>query len=330
MFGDWGDRSLNRGAEDLNAGADLGTTLGSDLRENNDPHVGIAVDRKKPNAIPGHNERMMSTPVSLETFVGAPIDALKQDGIVFYEGAYDVGQIIPLHVHAEPILSLVLAGEGVEEVGSRRRPLAPQDLLFTPSHAPHGYRFGVKGHWFNIQLSDDWLARKTDGQRPLPATAEIVRGNAASVWAARVRSELRIRDSVSSLAIDGALTLMIAELARMREDGAPTRPRWLRRVEEAINATSAAPLSMDELSRIAGVHPRHLLRTFRKYHGTTVGSYVRHLRLQQARVAIATSNHPLAMVALDAGFADQSHFTRVFRKAYGETPSEYSRSFRSR
>ena len=272
----------------------------------------------------------MATPVSLETFVGPPVHALTHDGIAFYDNAYHAGHVIPLHVHAEPVLSLVLAGEGVEEVGSRTRALAAQDLLFTPSHAPHGYRFGVKGQWFNIQLSDDWLARKTDGQRALPATAQIIRGNAASVWAARVRSEVRLRDSVSNLAIEGAMILMIADLARLRDDGAPTRPRWLNRVEETINATSAAPLSMDELSTIAGVHPRHLLRTFRKYHGTTVANYVRQRQLQQARVAIATSQHPLAMVALDAGFADQSHFTRAFRKAYGETPAEYSRSFRSR
>lgn len=272
----------------------------------------------------------MSSPVSLETFVGAPIHALTHDGIAFYEADYNVGHVIPLHVHAEPILSLVLAGGGVEEVGTRTRPLVAQDLLFTPSHAPHGYRFVVKGQWFNIQLSDEWLARKTDGQRALPANAQIVRGNAASVWAARVRSEVRLGDSVSNLAIDGAMTLMIAELARVPDDGAPTRPRWLHRVEEAINATCAAPLSMDELSKIAGVHPRHLLRTFRRHHGTTVANYVRQRQLQQARVAIATSSHPLAMIALDAGFADQSHFSRAFRRAYGETPAEYSRAFRSR
>ena len=87
----------------------------------------------------------MSTPVSLDTFVGPPVHAITQDGIAFYDNAYGVGHVIPLHVHAEPVLSLVLAGEGVEEVGSRTRALAPQDLLFTPSHAPHGYRFGVKG-----------------------------------------------------------------------------------------------------------------------------------------------------------------------------------------
>ena len=75
----------------------------------------------------------MSTPVSLETFVGPPVHALTHDGIAFYDNAYHAGHVIPLHVHAEPVLSLVLAGEGVEEVGSRTRALAAQDLLFTPS-----------------------------------------------------------------------------------------------------------------------------------------------------------------------------------------------------
>ena len=43
---------------------------------------------------------------------------------------------------------------------------------------------------------------------------------------------------------------------------------------------------------------------------------------------IATSKRPLSMIALDAGFADQSHFTRVFRQAYGQTPGQYARSLR--
>jgi AraC-like DNA-binding protein len=70
------------------------------------------------------------------------------------------------------------------------------------------------------------------------------------------------------------------------------------------------------------------LRTFRRYHGTTVAQYVRQRQLQQARVALATSKQPLATIALDAGFSDQAHFTRVFRHTYGETPGAYARSAR--
>jgi AraC family transcriptional regulator len=270
----------------------------------------------------------MPTLVTLETFVGAPLHIHAGGAVQFHETSYTSGHVIPSHAHAEAVISLVLAGEGVDDGDSGTRPLGAQDVLFTPSYVPHGYRFGNSARWFNIQMSDSWLERVTDGGRHLPKNAEVLKGHTAAVWMARVRSEAQLRDSVSSMAIDGAMILMLAELARTRDAGAATRPRWLRRVEEAIDASFAAPPPMEELAALAGVHPRHLLRTFRRYHGTTVAQYVRQRQLQQARVALASSKEPLAMIALDAGFSDQAHFTRVFRHTYGETPGEYARSAR--
>jgi transcriptional regulator GlxA family with amidase domain len=100
-------------------------------------------------------------------------------------------------------------------------------------------------------------------------------------------------------------------------------------VEEAIeHATAGAvaePLGVETLAALAGVNRRHLLRTFRAHHGTTVGNYVRHRRLLRARTALAAANRPIAAIALDAGFADQAHFTRAFRAEFGETPGRYAR-----
>lgn len=270
----------------------------------------------------------MSTLVTLEKFVGAPLHVHADGAVQLHESNFINGQVIPGHAHAEAVISLVLSGEGVDDGDNGTRPLGPRDLLFTPSYVPHGYRFAKGGRWFNIQLADAWIERVTDGENRLPKNAEILKGHGAAIWAARVRSEAQLRDSVSSMAIDGAMILMLAELARTRDAGAATRPRWLRRVEDAIDARFADPPPMEELAAIAGVHPRHLLRTFRRYHGTTVAQYVRQRQLQQARVALATSKQPLATIALDAGFSDQAHFTRVFRHTYGETPGEYARSAR--
>jgi AraC family transcriptional regulator len=84
------------------------------------------------------------------------------------------------------------------------------------------------------------------------------------------------------------------------------------------------------LAVIAAVHPTHLLRTFRRYHGMTISNYVRQRRVDNARAAVARGQRPLSMIAVDAGFADQSHFTRAFRQAFGETPGQYARSLRGR
>lgn len=71
---------------------------------------------------------------------------------------------------------------------------------------------------------------------------------------------------------------------------------------------------------MAGVDPAHLARRLRAHYGMTAGAYLREIRVQRAAGALVRSSEPLARIALDAGFADQSHFTRVFRTVHGITP----------
>ena len=154
-----------------------------------------------------------------------------------------------------------------------------------------------------------------------------MRGTAVN-WASRLGAELREPDTVSRFAVEGALLLLVAELSRLPELGERRRPRWLSVVEDAIEASVAAPPTVADLAALAGVHAAHLLRTFRRHHGMTVANYARRLRIEHARSAIATSTRSLSQIALDTGFADQPHFTRVFRAAFGETPGQYARLVR--
>jgi AraC family transcriptional regulator len=71
------------------------------------------------------------------------------------------------------------------------------------------------------------------------------------------------------------------------------------------------------------VHPTHLARAFRARHGVSVGEYGRRVRVAWASAELAASDRPLAMIAAQAGFADQGHFTRLFRRYVGTTPSRY-------
>jgi AraC family transcriptional regulator len=80
-----------------------------------------------------------------------------------------------------------------------------------------------------------------------------------------------------------------------------------------------------ELARDVAVHPRHLMRTFRRYYGCSVGEYLRRSRIRRAQRLLTETSLVLAAVASDAGFYDQSHFARLFRRATGLAPSEYRR-----
>jgi AraC-like DNA-binding protein len=272
----------------------------------------------------------MSDPIKLGHFVGKPAHAHAYEGVSIAESTYAPGTIVKQHAHDSALLTLVLSGDSTEENRGKSRNLVAQTLLFTPAYEMHGHLFRNAGRWLNMQFSDAWFARVAAGNAPLPTRTQLLQNHAAVAWAARVRAELRQHDTVSQFAIEGALLLLITDLSRIQASGERTRPRWLIAVEDAIEASVGDPLSIETLATVAGVHASHLLRTFKRYHGVTVAAYVRKRRIERARSEVAAAKRPLSMIALDAGFSDQSHFTKVFRQAFGETPGQYARSLRGR
>ena len=272
----------------------------------------------------------MTSPIGMGKFVGAPVRTQAFDGVSIAENTYAAGQLVAAHAHDEPLLSLVLQGSATEEICGHTREIGAQTLIYTPSYETHGHRYLTPGRWLNMQFSTRWFARVGAGEAALPTVPQVLRDGTAVTWAVRLGAELREPDRVSRFAIEGALLLLVADLSRLPTLAERRRPRWLQRVEDAIDAAGAETPSVTDLAMLAGVHASHLLRTFRRHHGMTVATYVRRRRIERARVEVAKGARPLSMIALDAGFSDQSHFTRVFRKTFGETPARYSKTLRGR
>jgi AraC family transcriptional regulator len=88
-----------------------------------------------------------------------------------------------------------------------------------------------------------------------------------------------------------------------------------------------AALRVAALAQAVDVHPAHLARTFRERFGLSIGAYARRRRLEWAAARLARSDGSadlsLAALAAEAGFADQSHFTRAFKRWAGLTPDRY-------
>lgn len=128
-----------------------------------------------------------------------------------------------------------------------------------------------------------------------------------------------------AVSADAVESLLLAFATGRGDDRPPSAaaPRWLLRVRDRIHADPGSRITLGELAADAGVHPVHLATAFRRYFGLTAARYRRRLRVEYACRAIASSESPLAEVALDAGFADQSHLGRAFRRAVGMTPAAY-------
>jgi AraC family transcriptional regulator len=107
------------------------------------------------------------------------------------------------------------------------------------------------------------------------------------------------------------------------EQTSARKPAWLRSAEEILRARVGDCIRLSDLAAEVDVHPAHLAREFRAHYGVSVGEYGRRLRLSWAATEVASGNRPLAEIAAAAGFADQSHFTRLFRRHVGTTPARY-------
>ncbi|WP_161630008.1 helix-turn-helix domain-containing protein [Desulfogranum mediterraneum] len=102
----------------------------------------------------------------------------------------------------------------------------------------------------------------------------------------------------------------------------------LNRVVDSMRAGLDEELSLEILAGISDCSAFHLIRLFREQLGMSPHAYLVQLRLERAR-QLLDSGQPIAEAALLAGFADQSHLTRRFKRRYGLTPGSYLRQKQS-
>jgi AraC family transcriptional regulator len=124
--------------------------------------------------------------------------------------------------------------------------------------------------------------------------------------------------------LEGLSLEVVALLARERlHQGNGRPPHWLGMAEALVRARFAESLTVADVAREVGVHPAHLARTFRRYHRSSIGRFVRRLRMEWAVHQLAATERTIAAIATQAGFADQSHFTRRFKEQIGATPHRW-------
>lgn len=97
------------------------------------------------------------------------------------------------------------------------------------------------------------------------------------------------------------------------------------RAKEFLHAAFADRLSLAQVAQQVGVNPIYLTQEFTRSEGIPLYRYQTHLRLNKALLELPCCDD-ITGLALDLGFSSHSHFTSVFRNAFGTTPSAYRRS----
>ncbi|WP_273766832.1 AraC family transcriptional regulator [Aeromonas hydrophila] len=113
---------------------------------------------------------------------------------------------------------------------------------------------------------------------------------------------------------------LLARLTPASWDDRP--PQHLQRAAELMQDDCSRPLTLAQLSAVAGLTPSHFVRSFSRHYGMTPHAYLLDQRIRHARTLLRRGE-PLAEVALASGFADQAHFQRQFKRRVAATPGHY-------
>jgi AraC family transcriptional regulator len=248
------------------------------------------------------------------------------------EAAFPAGITLAMHRHADAILAVMLAG-GFDLTFPRRHFDCPPGTIFVePGGERHANRLGTLGAvvvvleipdsfaWDDLRAGAALLDEPRCIQRP-----EVLR------LAHRLQREIRAADSASPFAVDAlAGELLAAASGRTERDSDARSAGWVSAVRDQLHENLDRPLRLMDLAREVGVHRVHLGRVFRARYGESLGAYHRRVRVEWAAAQLLLDDCRIGDIAARAGFADQAHFTRVFKRIMGATPLVYSERQRRR
>jgi AraC-like DNA-binding protein len=127
----------------------------------------------------------------------------------------------------------------------------------------------------------------------------------------------------AALWLVGLLTSRAAsELGAVRGGLAPWQKH---KIDQYLREHLQRPVRVNELAQQLPLSVSYFSRAFKQTFGTSPHEYIIQLRLERAQELMVTTAAPLSQIALDCGFGDQAHLSKLFRRGMGESPSTWRR-----
>jgi transcriptional regulator GlxA family with amidase domain len=149
------------------------------------------------------------------------------------------------------------------------------------------------------------------------------------VWLVlRLYREFLARAGAAESAVEALLYELCAHVAKRAPDDF-REPAWLPGVDAMVRERFRGPLDLIAVASSVGVHAAHLCRTFRRFRGRTISDFMLGVRVQHVCRRLTESDDSLASIAMESGFTDQSHMTRIFKRITGYAPGAHRRRERA-
>lgn len=239
-------------------------------------------------------------------------------GLITSKTAYDGHFNTSFHYHEHPHLSFILQGGNIEYRQKETLIRSANEVMFYHSGELHK-TLPTDSQTRNLNLEID-AAFLLENNIPEDQLKQVVENNRdSSLFILKMQSEIHLNDQLTESALHALLFGFITapELKNYKQID------WCVKLNQLINDNWNKQQNLSDLAMQIGVHPVTISKYFARYFGCTLGEYLRKLRISRSLSLIKNSEDSLTEIALFCGFADQSHFIRVFKHYTGISPKNY-------
>jgi AraC family transcriptional regulator len=254
-------------------------------------------------------------------YVGKVLSEIDKEGLFANVSTYDRDNFNnDWHYHINPHISFVLFGGCAERKKSSYERL-PGRITFYSACEPHLIMAMKNSIHVNLELDRPFLSQYGLPENILGLVSDKTPD--AGFFMLRIYRELMTGDSFTESSVHMLMLKLIGDSKRLMDDN--KIPAWLKTTREYLHENWDQTVSLQDLSDATRVHPVTISRYFPRYFSSTIGSYMRKLKVERALHLIKTSDASLTQIAYECGFYDQSHFIRTFRNLTGFNPIQYKR-----
>lgn len=237
----------------------------------------------------------------------------------------------PEHSHAEWVVGAVMTGSEALTVRGVAHAVGAGQVLRLHPDQPHANRtIGGETLRYHVAYIPDHVIASyvADGGTMRRFAAPVLIGPQSHAAVAGAHAVLSCDDSgrlEQESALAGLASVMFFDSLRRAADDEPTSSEAVATARAYIDMHFADGFGLGTLAAAAGISVFHLARSFRNAIGITPLAYRNQRRIVEAR-RLLLAGQSIAAVALDVGYADQSHLTRQFQRVVGVSPARYVRT----
>lgn len=274
-------------------------------------------------------KQSVSSVATVPVTMGSPrFRSLETNAFGVTDAWFPPGEVLHPHTHSRGIFATMVAGSFETTILGRRLPCVAGTIWSEPAEERHANAIGSRGARALVVQLDPHRAEPLLPFDVVSRDVLHIRHAGIAATARRLLSELDDADDFTSLVVESTVVEMIVAAARLASPRRRHRaqpPPWLVRAQEILHDRAHECLQLTALASLVGEPPWRVAREFRRHFGTSIGTYARSTRLSWAIDQLTARDAPISEIAHDAGYADQSHFTRACTAALGVGPAEVRR-----